>query len=74
MDIKVLEIGEFYNEKTGQYDKYKEFEDCPISYIVFDRSGNIGIVEEEMYTSSIKWINDDKRYKILYSKLEQIDS
>ncbi len=74
MDIKVLEIGEFYNEKTGQDDRYKEFEDSPISYIVFDRSGNIGIFEEEMYTSSIKWINDDKRYKILYSKLEQIDS
>ena len=45
-----------------------EFEDCPISYIVFDRSGNIGIFEEEVYTSSIKWINDDKRYKIEIGK------
>ncbi len=68
MDIKVFEIGEFYNEKTGQDDRYREFVDCPISYIVFDRSGNIGIFEEEMYTSSIKWINDDKRYKIEVGK------
>lgn len=64
--IKVFEKGCFYCEKTDTEISERELLDCDVEYVVFDRSGSVGVVTHDCYSVFIHWIDgdSDEKYRV----------